>query len=174
MSLLNSLQGAFAAAQGVQTVPGTGVAGATGNAGLTSTAVNLIIVVNGIPQGLIKTLTIDEQFNYQRVKAIGSAVDVAFVPGVYEATGTINRAFLYGQSIETAFGGGLRAVVGKYQANPDFTSFYFNVIATDVSGSPIAIYHDCIMGSVRKTIEIDQVVIIEDVSLFVRWSEQVA
>jgi hypothetical protein len=165
------LQGAIGASIGSLSVPGAFGASLQPNVGLTTTAVNLILVVNGLPQGLIKTMSIDEQFNTQRVKALGSAVNIALIPGVYEATGTFNKAFLYGTSIEGAFGGGLRPVVGQYQANVDFTQFYFNVVETNAAGAVVAVRHDCVLTSVRRTYEIDQVVIMEDASFMVRWSE---
>lgn len=170
MSGFAGLQGKIGAALGQLSVPGAFGANLQPNAGLTTTAVNLIIVANGIPQGLIKTMSIDEQFNTQRVKAIGSAIDIALLPGVYEATGTFNKAFLYGTTLEAALGGGIRPVVGRYQANPDFTKFYFNIVETNANGSVVAERHDCVITSVRRSYEIDQVVIMEDASFLVRWS----
>jgi hypothetical protein len=171
MSGYGSLQAGIAAAVGAVSVPGAFSASANSNAGNTTTAVNLIIVANGVPQGLIKTMSIDEQFNTQRVKAIGSAIDIALIPGVYEATGTFNKAFLYGTSLSAALGGGLLPVVGRYQAATDFTKFYFNIVESNASGQPIAVRHDCVLTSIRKTYEIDQVVIMEDASFMIRWSE---
>jgi hypothetical protein len=165
------LQGAIAGAVGSVSVPGAFKASLQPSAGLTTTAVNLIIVANGIPQGLIKTMSIDEQFNTQRVKAIGAAVDIALIPGIYEASGSFNKAYLYGQTLENALGGGIRPVVGQYQAATDFTDFYFNIVETNANGSVIAVRHDCVLTSIRKTYEIDQVVIMEDASFYVRWSE---
>lgn len=174
-----SALGGFASLQaGIQAntsglgVPGAFGAAVAGNAALTTTALNLILVANGQAQGLVKTMSVDEQFNTQRVKAIGSAIDIAFLPGVYEATFTIDKAYLYGQTLETAFGGGIRPVIGKYLSNPDFTSFYFNVVVANASGTAIAVYHDCVITSVRKTFEIDQIVIYENASGLVRWTEQ--
>jgi len=156
---------------GSVSVPGAFGTSLQPNAGNTTTAVNLLIVVNGIPQGLIKSLSIDEQFNVQRVRAIGSAISVALIPGVYEATASINKSFIYGQTLETAFGGGLRPVVGKYQASADFTQFYFNIVEVDNKGNTLATRHDCVLSSVRRAYEIDGVIIMEDASLLIRWSE---
>jgi hypothetical protein len=170
MSFAN-LQNKIGAAVGSLSVPGAFGASLQPNAGLTTTAVSLIIVANGLPQGLIKTMSIDEQFNTQRVKAIGSAIDIALLPGVYEATGTFNKAFLYGTTLEAALGGGIRPVVGRYQTSTDFTQYYFNIVETNASGTPIATRHDCVLTSVRRSYEIDQVVIMEDASFLIRWSE---
>ena len=116
-------------------------------------------------------MSVDEQFNSQRVKAIGSAIDIALLSGVYEATASLNKAFLYGTTIEAAFGGGIRPVVGRYLANPDFTSFYFNIVESNADGTIIAVRHDCVLTSVRRSYEIDGVVIMEDCSILIRWSE---
>jgi hypothetical protein len=152
-------------------VPGAFNASVQGNAALTTTAVNLVLVANGNIQGLVKTMSVDEQFNYQRVKAIGSAIDIALLPGVYEATFTINKAFLYGLTLEGAFGGGIRPVVGKYLTNADFTQFYFNIVEANANGTAVAVRHDCVITSVRRTYEIDQVTIMEDASGMIRWSD---
>jgi hypothetical protein len=165
------IQGTIASAIGGFGVPGAFNQSLQQNPASTTTAVNLVLVVNGQPQGLVKSLSIDEQFNMQRVKALGSAINIALLPGVYEATASVNKAFLYGQSIEGAFGGGLRPVVGKYLADPDFTKFYFNILEATASGITIATRHDCVLTSVRRTYEIDQVVIIEDASILIRWSD---
>lgn len=161
-----------------QNVGSIGLPGAFGaslqpNAANTTTAVNLTIVVNGVPQGLIRSMSVDEQFNVQRVRVIGSAVDVAMVPGVYEATAQINKAFLYGVTLETAFGGGIRAVVGKYQADADFTKFYFNILEVDNLGRTLATRHDCMLTSIQRAYEIDQVVVFESASLLIRWTDGV-
>jgi hypothetical protein len=165
------LQNSISANTGSAQVAGAFGAAIAGNAALTTTALNLILVMNGIVQGLIKTMSVDEQFNTQRVKAIGSAVDVALLPGVYEGTFTINKAFLYGQTIDDALGGTVRPVVGQYLQSADFTSFYFNIIEANASGVAVAVRHDCVLTSVRKSYEIDSVTIMEDCSGFFRWSE---
>jgi hypothetical protein len=137
----------------------------------TTTAVNLLIVVNGIPQGLIRSMSIDENFGYVRVKAISSPVDVAEVPGVYEGTASVSRAFLLGQDLETAFGGNLRAVVGTQQANQNFTAFYFSIVTVDNLGNILKTYHDCALASVRSAYEIESVIIMQDASIYVRWTD---
>jgi hypothetical protein len=166
-----ALQTGIAGSIGPLTTAGALSASLQPNAGATTTAINLAIVVQGIPQGLISSMTIDEQFNQQRVRAISSAVNVALIPGVYEATAQINRAFLYGVTLETAFGGGLRPVIGKYQANPDFTQFYFVILEINNQGIALATRHDCVLTSLRRAYEINQVVIIEDASILIRWSD---
>ena len=131
----------------------------------TTTAVNLLIVVNGLPQGLIRTMSIDENFNPRNVPAVNSPVNVAQVPGVYTASATITRSFLYGVTLENAFGGQLRAVVGKYQATPDFTKLYFTIVEADNQGNILATRHDCLLWQVRRAVDIDQVIIMEDASI---------
>lgn len=165
------LQQSVAGAIGTLTAPGALNATLQANPANTTTAINMTIVVKGVPQGLVRSMNIDEEFNYQRVRAISSAVNVALIPGVYEATAQINRAFLYGVTMETAFGGGLRAVVGKYSADPDFSKFYFNIVEVDNLGNALATRHDCVLTSVRTAYDIDGVVIIQDASLLIRWSD---
>lgn len=165
------LQQTIAGAIGSLAPPGALSASLQANPSNTTTAINLTIVVKGVPQGLVRSMSIDEEFNYQRVRAISAAVNVALIPGVYEATAQINRAFLYGVTLETAFGGGLRSVIGKYAADPDFTKFYFNIVEVDNLGGTIATRHDCVLTSLRKAYDIDGVVIIEDASILIRWSD---
>lgn len=143
------------------------------NAGNTTTAVNLLLVINGIPQGLIRTMTVDENFNPRNVPAINSAVDVANVPGIYRATATIDKAFLFGQTLEGAFGGNLKSVVGQFQATADFTKLYFSIVEVDATGNLLAVRHDCMLASVRHAYDIEQVVIMENASVLVRWSDTV-
>lgn len=165
------LQNSISQSIGSLNIPSAFGASLQANPANTTTAINLTIVANGIPQGLVRSMNVDEQFNVQRVRAISSAVNVALIPGVYEATAQINKAFLYGVSLESAFGGGIRAVVGKYLASPDFTKFYFNIVTVDNQGRTLKTYHDCMLTSVREAIEIDGVVIMEDASILIRWSD---
>lgn len=153
-------------------IPGALATSLQPNAANTTTAVNLLIVVNGLPQGLIRTMTIDETFNPRNVPAINSAVDVANVPGIYRATATIDKAFLFGVSLEAAFGGNLRAVVGQYQASADFTKLYFQIVEVNNQGSILAARHDCILASVRHAYDIESVVIFENANVLIRWSTQ--
>jgi hypothetical protein len=168
------VQSGIAAAIGQLSVPGAFGSSLQPNAGGTTTALNLVIVANGQPQGLIRSMSIDEQFNVQRVRAIGSAINVALLPGIYEGTGSFAKAFLYGQSLEQALGGGLRPVVGRYQANPDFSQFYFNIVEAGVGGQALAVRHDCVLTSIRRAYEIEQVVVVEDAQFMIRWSETAA
>ena len=170
-SAFTSIQTGVANALGNLNLPGVFTSSLQPNPGNTTTAVNLGIVVNGVLQGLIRSMSVDESFNYQRVPAIGSAVSAALVPGVYEATATCMKTFLFGQTLETAFGGGLRAVTGRYQADPDFTKFYFNIVELDNKGAILAVRHDCVLMSVRSSYEIGQVVIMQDATIAIRWSE---
>jgi hypothetical protein len=153
-------------------IPGALATSLQPNAANTTTAVNLLIVVNGLPQGLIRTMTIDETFNPRNVPAINSAVDVANVPGIYRATATIDKAFLFGVTLEAAFGGSLRAVVGPYQSTPDFTKLYFSIVEVNNQGSILAARHDCLLASVRHAYDIESVVIFENANILIRWSTQ--
>ncbi len=166
-----AVQTGIANAVGNLNVPGAFTSSLQPDPGNTSTAVNLAIVVNGQLQGLIKSLSVDEQFNQQRVRAIGGAVSVAIIPGVYEATASFNKSFIFGQTLETAFGGGIRPVVGQYQANADFTQFYFNIVELDVNSNALNVYHDCVLMSLRRAVDIDGVIIMEDAQIAIRWCE---
>lgn len=137
----------------------------------TTTAVNLLIVVNGIAQGLIQSLRINESFSVMPVKAIGSAVDVAKIPGVYQASGTIDRMFIFGQTMEQSFGGSIRAVVGKNQLTPDFTQLYFNIVEVDNQGNALATRHDCMLNSISRVYDINGVIIGENADIAIRWSD---
>jgi hypothetical protein len=139
--------------------------------GNTTTAVNLLVVMKNQVVGLIRSLRVDEQFNYQQARALGLPISAAFVPGVYTASGTVSRAFLLGQTFEQALGGGIRPVVGKSLVSADFTSFYFNIVEVDNNGNPLATRHDCVMSSISRAYEIDQVIIMEDCNLLIRWSD---
>jgi hypothetical protein len=171
VSAYGQIQSGIASAIGNVNLPGAFSASLQPNPANTSTAVNLAIVVNGQLQGLIKSLSVDEQFNQQRVRAIGGAVAVAIIPGVYEATASFNKSFIFGQTLETAFGGGIRPVVGQYQANVDFTQFYFNIVELDAQSNALAVYHDCVLMSLRRAVDIDGVIIMEDAQIGIRWSE---
>lgn len=131
----------------------------------------MAIVANGRLQGLIRSMSVDEQFNVVRVRAINNAVAAAIIPGVYEATASISKSFIFGQSVEGAFGGGLRAVVGEYQGDPDFTKFYFNILQLDNFGNILSVYHDCVLMSVRRSVEIESVVVMDDAQIAIRWAD---
>jgi hypothetical protein len=171
MSGFAGLQSAIGAAVGNINLPGAFSSSAQPNPKNTTTAVNMAIVSKGIVQGLIRSLNVDENFNVQRVKAIGSAISVAMIPGVYEATATISKAFIFGQSLESALGGGIRPVVGLYQASPDFTQFYFNIVLLDNNNQMLGAYHDCVLTTLRRAVEIEGVIIMDDASLMCRWSD---
>ncbi len=171
MGAYASLQSGIANAVGTVNLPGAFSASLQPNPSNTTTAVNLAIVVNGQLQGLIKSLSVDEQFNVQKVRAIGGAVAVAMIPGVYEATASIDKSFIFGQTLETAFGGGIRPVVGQYQANVDFTQFYFNIVELDANSNALNVYHDCVLMSVRRAVDIDGVIVMESAQIAIRWTE---
>lgn len=167
----SGLQQALGDAIGQINLPGAFNSSAQPNPSNTSTAINMAIVSKGKVQGLIRSMSVDEQFNTVRVKAIGAAISVAIIPGVYEATASLSKAFLFGQTLESALGGGIRPVVGRYQTSPDFTQFYFNVVQLDNQGNPLGVYHDCVLTTLRRAVEIDSVIVMEDATLAIRWSE---
>lgn len=160
-----TLQNQVGALIGNLNLPGSFQNSLQPNPGNTTTAVNMVIVVNGVPQGLIRSMSVDENFNFRNVAAVNSAVNVAQLPGVYTASASISRSFLFGQTMETAFGGNLRAVVGQYQATTDPTQLYFTIIEIDNLGNLLATRHNCALWSVRRAIDIDQVVIMEDAQI---------
>jgi hypothetical protein len=168
----SNLQAQVGSIIGNLSIPGALATSLQPNAAATTTAVNLLLVVNGLPQGLIRTMTVDETFNPRNVPAINSAVDVANVPGIYRATATIDKAFLFGVSLEAAFGGNLRSVVGAYQSTPDFTKLYFSIVEVNNQGGILAARHDCLLASVRHAYDIESVVIFENANVIIRWSDQ--
>lgn len=139
-------------------------------AGQTTTAVNMLIVVNNNVQGLIKNLTYDESYDYHREKAISSAVPVAFIPGVYEANGSIEKLFLFGETIDAAFGAGLRAVTGTQQTTADPSQLYFNIVTVDNQGNALQTFHDCVLIRARRSTDIDSVIIVDNIDIWMRWS----
>lgn len=60
----------------------------------TWTAVTAEMEFLGESVGELQDFSVDENFNVQRMVAIGSPVDVKHIPGVYQATITARRAFL--------------------------------------------------------------------------------
>jgi len=60
----------------------------------TWTSVTAEIDFLGQSVGELQDFTVDEQFNVQRMIAIGSPVDIKHVPGIYQANITSRRAFL--------------------------------------------------------------------------------
>jgi len=170
MSALSGVQGAINQAIGSFNLPGALSTTVAPSPGATTTAVNGLLVVNGAVQGLVRSLRVDEGFGVQGPKAIGSAVRVALVPGVYEGSGSIERSFLFGQSLTQAFGNLLLPIIGKNLASNDFTQSYFNLITLDNQGNPRKTYHDCMFSSISEAISIDQVVIVQDAQLMIRWA----
>lgn len=164
------LQQGVAAALGTVSLANAFASSQQPQQGITTTAVNLLIVVNGIAQGLIQSMRVNENFNVRPVVAIGSPVRVANIPGIYESTATIDRAFVFGQTMESAFGGNLRAVIGKQQAQVDFTKLYFNIVEVAADGSPLGTRHDCILNSVSRTYDIGGVIIMENSDITIRWA----
>lgn len=140
--------------------------------GQTSTAVNMLIVINGNVQGLIKAISSDDAFGYMREKAIGSAVAVALVPGVYEGNLSVEKLFLFGITLSSAFGQGLLAVTGTQQTSANPADMYFNIVVVDNQGNPLQTFHDCVITRARRAIDIDSVIVVESVEIWARWQVQ--
>jgi len=60
----------------------------------TWTSISAEITFFGETVGEIQDFTLDENFNVQRVMAIGSPVDIRHLPGIYQATVSARRAFI--------------------------------------------------------------------------------
>ena len=136
-----------------------------------STATSLLIVIQGIPQGLLRSVNVERPYDQHRVKVIGSSVDAAIVPGVTEPTATISKVFLFGMDLNSAMGGNVRPVLGKRAPTNDFTSFYFDLVEVDANGVTLRTLHDCALSSESTAVDIDSVLIIESATIFVRWVE---
>jgi hypothetical protein len=136
-----------------------------------STATSLLIVVKGIPQGLLRSVNVERPYDQHRVKVIGSSIDAAIVPGVTEPTATVTKVFLFGKDINSSFGGNIRPVVGTSAPTNDFTTFYFNIVEIDAKGATLRTLHDCALSSESTAVDIDSVIIIETCSIHVRWIE---
>ena len=60
----------------------------------TWTSISAEITFFGETVGELQDFSLDENFNVQRVMAIGSPVDIRHLPGIYQATVTARRAFI--------------------------------------------------------------------------------
>jgi hypothetical protein len=141
------------------------------NSARNTTATNLMIVVDGIPQGLLRSVRVEKPYDQHRIKVLGAVVNAAIVPGVTEPSASISKVFLFGQTLNDAFGGNIRPVVGKRAPTNDFTKFYFDIVEIDALGNPLTILHDCALASESKAYDIDSVIIMEEASIYVRWIE---
>ena len=171
-SLTNGIQSTIANTLGSISTPGAFGTSLQSNPANTTTAVNIALVVNGVAQGLIRSVRLEESFDQHGVKVVGSAVNTANIPGVYSATISLSKVFINGIDLNTAFGGNIRPVTGKVQTSPDYTKFYFDIVVLDLTGKPIQIFHDCALNSVSTSVEIDSVIIMEEATCVVRWSEK--
>jgi hypothetical protein len=141
------------------------------NAAKSTTATSLLISIEGIPQGLLRSANSERPYDQHRVKVIGSSVDAAIVPGVTEPTLTISKVFLFGLDLNAAMGGNIRPVQGKRAPTNDFTSYYFQIIEIDALGNTVRVFHDCALSSESTAVDIDSVLIMETASVFCRWIE---
>jgi hypothetical protein len=152
-------------------IPGVQTGSVAPNPANTTTAVNAGIVINGQLQGLLKSFRVEHNFNIKPQTAIGAAIRIALIPGVYEGSGSFEKSFLFGQTLESAAGNILLPVIQQNLANNDFTKSYFNTITLDNNGNPLNTYHDCMIATKTEVIAIEQVVITEDASVLYRWYE---
>lgn len=136
-----------------------------------TTATNLLIVVNGVPQGLLRSVRVEKPYDQHRIKVLSSPIDAAIVPGVTEPSASVSKVFLFGQSLNDVFGGNIRPVVGKRAPTNDFTKFYFDIVEIDAVGNILTILHDCALASESKAYDIDSVIIMEEAQIYVRWVE---
>ena len=141
------------------------------NASANTTATSLLVMIQGIPQGLLRSIRIERGYDQHRIKVIGAPINAAIIPGVTEPTATISKAFLFGLDINAVMGGNVRPVQGKRSPTNDFTQFYFNIVEVDAEGNTLAVYHDCALASESRGTDIDSVIMIEEASIFVRWVE---
>lgn len=162
-----------------------GLAGTLGNSGLQSalntnlqpnpakntTATSLLITVQGIPQGLLRSVRVERPYDQHRVKVLSASIDAAIVPGVTEPSASISKVFLFGQDLNDVFGGGIRPVQGKRAPTNDFTQFYFDIVEVDALGNTLRVLHDCALASESTAVDIDSVIIMEEASIYVRWIE---
>lgn len=174
MSFGANLQSTIASALGGFGIPSLGSANLQPNPQRNTTATSLTIVVNGQVQGLIRSLRVERPYDQHRIKVIGSVVNAGFVPGVFEPSASISKIFLYGQDIAIAFGGTIRPVNGTQSVTNDFTQFYFNIVEVDALGNTIKEYHDCVLASESKSVDIDSVIIMEEASIYIRYVEDFA
>ena len=171
MSFGSALSSAVSNALGDYGVPNALQASLQPNPAKSTSATSLLISVQGIPQGLLKSINAERPYNAQRVKVIGSSIDAAIVPGVTEPTLTVTKVFLFGIDLNAAFGGNIRPVVGKRAPTNDFTKFYFDVVAVDALGNTVRVYHDCALSSESTATEVESVIMMETATLMCRWVE---
>lgn len=172
MAGFSALQSGISSALGSFGLPGALGSSLQPDGSKTTTAVNIAIVINGIVQGLIRSIRFEEGFDQHPVKVVGGAVAAAIIPGVYTGSASVSKVFIFGQDINAAFGGNVRPITGKTQANQDFTKLYFDMVLLDNQGNPMEIFHDCALNSVSTSVEIDGVIIMEDASVVIRWAEK--
>ena len=172
MSGIGAIAGAIGGSLGQIGVPGAFGGSLQPNGAATTTAVNVAIVINGIVQGLIRSMRFEENFDQHVVKVVGKTVAAAIIPGVYTASASVSKVFIFGQDINQAFGGNVRPVANQAQANVDFTKLYFDIVLLDNQGNPLETFHDCALGSVSTSVEIDGVIIMEDANVLIRWAEK--
>ena len=171
MSFGSALSSAVSTALGDFGVPNALQTNLQPNPAASTTATSLLISVNGIPQGLLRSLNTERPYDQHRVKVIGSSIDAAIVPGVTEPTATINKVFLFGLDLNSVFGGNVRPVIGKRAPTNNFTSFYFDVVEIDALGNTIKVLHDCALATESSAVDIDSVIIMETATIMVRWVE---
>jgi len=171
MSFGSALSNAVTTALGDFGVPNALQANLQPDPSRSTTATSLLISVQGIPQGLLRSINTERPYDQHRVKVIGSPVDAAIVPGVTEPTATINKVFLFGLDINASFGGNVRPVQGKRAVSNDFTQFYFDIVEIDAKGNTLRVLHDCALSSESTATDIDSVLIMETATIFVRWVE---
>lgn len=167
---LSSLASAASSSLGSFGLPGAFGSSLQPNGAATTTAVNVAVVINGVVQGLIRSMRFEEAFDQHLVKVVGGAVGAAIIPGVYTATASVSKVFIFGQDLNTAFGGNVRPIDQKSQTNVDFTKTYFDIVLLDNQGNPLQLFHDCALNSVATSVEIDGVIIMEEASVMIRWS----
>jgi hypothetical protein len=172
MAGLGSLSSQISQQLGSFSLPGALGSSMQADGSKTTTAVNIAIVINGVVQGLIRSLRFEESFDQHPVKVVGGAVAAAIIPGVYTGSASVSKVFLFGVDLNTAFGGNVRPISGKSQTTQDFTKLYFNIVVLDNQGNPLQIFHDCALNSVSTSVEIDGVIIMEEASVVIRWSEK--
>lgn len=170
-TITNAVNAAVAQAGASVTIPGVQTGSVGPNPANTTTAVNGAIVVNGQVQGLLRSVRAENNFNLKSQPAIGSAIMVAIIPGVYEGSASYEKSFLFGQTLESAAGNILLPVVQQNLGSNDFTKSYFNMITLDNNANPRDTYHDCMIASKTEAIAIEQVIITEDASILFRWKE---
>jgi hypothetical protein len=171
MSFGNAVSSAITGALGSFGVPNALSANLQPNPAATTTATSLLISIEGIPQGLLRSINSERPYDQHRVKVIGASIDAVIVPGVTEPSLTLNKVFMFGLDLNTVMGGKIRPVVGKRAVSNDPTYGYFDIVEIDARGNTICVYHDCALGSESRAVDIDSVIIMETCSVMCRWVE---